>query len=589
MWINKIILSIFFVSVSCNKIEYTNISAIQNQLIVFKHMSQLLDLCFTNVTNPIVMSENVFNTFRLTAPKSLKRPIMIISTNFENKDIQLHLHSHPTYVLTAQSNMEFGKLLIKLRSSRFWNVASTFFLVLELEQCDESAFTLLFILWKVNSLSSFVVCHEIGRGTSLYIFNPFTKRAPDPWIEVELIYEPNPQFTAYRRPFSNDLTTCYNLDFDKTKFLDRYPIKVAAFTKQRDFIEKDVFPRLNVTVLKNIFQQANDADLAHNSLINDETDISQAQYDVNDAVDEDIDVIPVTMDMRFIIVTQKKTYRSLVRDIVGVFDLYSGIAVIVILLIITIMIILTNGYQIRLALLDVLKLLLSMGMDAPLDRFAMKILFFTAFIFIFTFDPALQGQLSAILTRPPSYNVETLKDLYDHKYHLHYYQSLHREMIGEELWTTVEDMRFLHPSLEAFPYKCLKLATQDDTVACIYPENMTIRDALEKQNLYISKTFLFQSNSVYLTRRDWPLKDQIHKNLLNAIESGFHQKFDRSMIKNPLKKKRKVDRIKKILKYDEVDAIDLEYFYVFFAFIQLLAILIFGIEYLIAQYRRRRQ
>ncbi|XP_057326419.1 uncharacterized protein LOC130668248 [Microplitis mediator] len=535
------------------------------------------------------MSENIFDAFRVTAPELLKRPIMIIHSNFEAKDVQLYLSSYPTYVLSVRTIKELKELLKKLMWSPFWNIASTFILVLKSEKCYISAFHLLTMLWDFNLLSSFVVCHEVGNGTSLYTFNPFTKRAPDPWISLKLIDRQIPQFTVYKRPFINDLTTCDNLNFDKTKFLDRYPIKLAASHKYHDFIERGVFTRMNITLIKTILRQTENSDPVFDSLTSGQNDISQAQYDVNDLANEYVDVIPVTGEMSFVIVTQKRTYMSLVREIVSVFDLYSGIAVIVILLIITIMIILTNGYQIRLALLDVLKSLLSMGMDSPLDRFAMKILFFTAFLFVFTFGPALQGQLSAILTRPPSYNVETLKDLYDHKYHLHYDEGLHRKIIEEELWTTVEDMRFLHPSLEVFPYKCLKLATQDDTVACIYPDNMTIKSALHKKNLYISKTFLFKSISVYVTRRHWPLKNRIYKRLLHAIESGFLQKIYRTMIKNPLKKKKKVDRIKKILKYDEVDAIDLEYFYVFFAFIQLLAILIFGIEYLIAQYRRRRQ
>ncbi|XP_057327780.1 uncharacterized protein LOC130669098 isoform X2 [Microplitis mediator] len=589
MWIKNIILSFFFVSVSCNKILYRDISALQNDLVVFKHTSQLLDLCFSNVTNPIVMSENVVDAFRVTAPELLKRPIMIINNNFEAKDVQLYLPSHPTYVLSVRTIAELEELLNKLRRSPSWNIASTFFLVLKTKKCNISAFLLLSKLWSFNLLSSFVVCHEVGHGTSLYTFNPFTKRAPDRWIKVKLIDMQIPRFTVYKRPFVNDLTIFDNLNFDKTKFLDLYPIKVAASNKYRDFIEQDVFPHLNVSVIKTMFRQTENSDPVFDSLIYGKKDISHSQYDVNDLPNEYVDAIPVTYDLSLVIVTQKRTFISRVREIVSIFDLHSGIAIIIILLIITIMIILTNGYQIRLAFLDVLRLLLSMGMDSPLDRFAMKILFFTAFLFVFTFGPALQGQLSAILTRPPSYNVETLKDLYDHKYHLHYDLSLHRQIINEELWTTVEDMSFLHPGFEVLPDDCLKLATQDNTVACIYLEHLTIKRALNEKNLYISKTFSFKTNFVYVTRRDWPLKDRIHKNLLNAIESGFRQKTFRSLIKNPLKKKKKVDRIKKILKYDEVDAIDLEYFYIFFAFIQLLAVLIFGIEFLVAQFRRRRR
>ncbi|XP_057334771.1 uncharacterized protein LOC130673667 [Microplitis mediator] len=257
--------------------------------------------------------------------------------------------------------------------------------------------------------------------------------------------------------------------------------------------------------------------------------------------------------------------------------------------IIDVLIIFHNGYQVRLAILDVLKLLMSMGMDTPLDRLAMKLTFFTAFLFVFIFGPSLEGQIFASLTRPPSQNVESLKDLYDQKYHVYYIQAIHNNVLGEELWKTEEEMKYLHPVPITFNVRdCVQLMMRDADVACIYI-NVGILTWAMKFDFHISKSFVFKKNFFYHHRSNWALGKRFYQRLLIFQELGLSNDALFLNARIASNKMKIVERKKKMLDHDIIDADDLTNLYVFMAFFQLLAIIIFGIEHIFAYYRRQRR
>lgn len=335
------------------------------------------------------------------------------------------------------------------------------------------------------------------------------------------------------------------------------------------------------------FKRTKGFDLLQNSLINGEQDISTTAYRIDLPHNKYVDIVPVNLEFTLAIVTQKRTFISSFREIIYLIDINSCIAIIIILLFMTIMIILHNEYQVDLAIFDILRLLLNMSILAPLRRFRMKIMFLMAFSFVFVFNPVFQGQLFAILTRPSSHTIESFRDLYIHRYHVHYCFDKHNEIIDQQLWSTVEEMRYLHPESNFSPDDCLKLATEDHTVACVYQSEFIVEKALNR-NLYVSKNFVLKNNFVFRTRKNWAVKDRLDKKVLNVIESGFLSKNKRDTLNNHLEKSRAQDRKKKIMDFQEVDAIDLEYLYVLMIFLYALAVLIFGIEYLIGRFRHPR-
>ncbi|XP_057318976.1 uncharacterized protein LOC130663642 isoform X1 [Microplitis mediator] len=297
-----------------------------------------------------------------------------------------------------------------------------------------------------------------------------------------------------------------------------------------------------------------------------------------------LNTVPFMQELSYIIVTQKANYISASYEIAHVFDINGAIAIIFLLLVITLLIVLHNEYQIGLAVLDVLKLLMSMGIDAPLDRLAMKITFFTGFFFVFIFSSLLEGQLFAVLTRPPTYNMESLKDLYDHKYHVYYTSSLREYILEEQLWKTDEDMKYLHPILELDPIDdCVKKVIENNRAACM-AQDWQLIDYAVKHNLHIAQRVVLKTPSFYHTHLFWALMDRFYHESLNLQESGMNV-FTTRLIKSR-KKLKAINRLSRIVDYRIIDAVDLTNLYVFMAFFQCLAVIVFGIEYIIGRYRR---
>ncbi|XP_057333741.1 uncharacterized protein LOC130672942 [Microplitis mediator] len=582
MWAYSIIMCLIFVSVTCDKNDFSTHSDSTSSSVIHTHMSQLLELCYSNVSNPIAMTPNLIDTVYQNPSNTLTAPIIILDDDFFAKDIQLYYPAYPTYVLSVDTQRQLINLMIKIRDSPLWNTASVFYVIGNTDQSCKNALQMTYTLWLFQCLSSFVICQGNDNRTMLQTLNPFTHRAPYPWVEVKKLNW-GLRSAFYEQPFINDKMLCDVLNFDKTQFLHGYKVKVTTLSPVDQFLQKYVFPSLNITPI-NIYGGQADKRLLANRV----HDISATLFSLNSADSKLFDIVPGVLEGEFAIVTQKRSFLSPFNQILSVFDVGDIIAIILILILFIIVIMLSNEYQILPAFMDVFKLLLRMGMDSPVDRLFMKINLFTALLFVFMFGPAIDAQLSAILTRPSSFEIETLQDLHDHRYHIYYHPSVHKTMIRTEIWTTVEDMKYLHPVDEELPDRCFERASMDDTVACIYQIQYVVTGVLKK-NLRISKNFVFKTSFVHWTRKDWPLKDRVDQQTFRAIESGFIDKHIHRPIRNTLKKMKAKERLKKILDYDKVDAIDLEYAYIFFAFIQLLAIVIFGIEYIIARWLRPRQ
>ncbi|XP_057339964.1 uncharacterized protein LOC130677280 [Microplitis mediator] len=586
MLMKNIILSALFASVSCYEFKNFKLSS-TNPPITHTNMAQLFELCFANTSNPIVITENLVETFHKNMPITIRAPVVIINKNFIRKNIQLYYPTHPMYILSVSSYGEMFELLQKLIHLPFWSQKSIFFVIFETTRACERSWEMIYALSMAELLSCIIVCSRTGNTTSLYTYNPFTRRAPNPWVEVnfDLVDWRGRPLTLYNQSFSNDHKICETLLFDKTKFLDGYPVIIAAQSKLSPLILNYTFTSLNMT--QKVINLNSD-DSIHLSVINRVCDISQL-YSPN--IDPRIvHTVPVITEKSYIIVTKKASYLSAVYEIAHVFDINGAIAIIFLLLLITLLIVLHNKYQVGLAVLDVLKLLMSMGIDAPLDRLAMKITFFTGFLFVFLFSPLIEGQLFAVLSRPPTYNMESLKDLYDHKYHVYCPEIVHKYILEEQLWKTDEDMKYLHI---ATPYNneiinCFKQVFENKKVACIFEEVLII-DAIVIKNLHISKRFMLKRSGFYQARKFWALADRFYHKSLNIQEAGIELRMRRQIGRTSRKKLKAKERLKRIADYQEIDAVDLTYLYVFMAFFQFLAVIVFGIEYIVGRYRRPRQ
>ncbi|XP_057321697.1 uncharacterized protein LOC130665374 isoform X2 [Microplitis mediator] len=550
--------------------------------------AQLFELCFANTSNPIAITENLVETFHKNLSITIKAPVVIINENFISKDIQLYYPTYPMYILSVSSDRDLWKIVEKLHFSPLWSQKSMFFVIFNTENSCERSVDILSVLWDAELLSIIVVCSRTGNETSLYTYNPFTNRAPNPWIKINmnLIDWRNRPLTLYNQSLTNDHKICESLFFDKTQVLDGYPVNIAARDKISTFYYDSLFNSINMTPQATYF--GSDVLSLYLSLVNESNDVSTI-YNPYYNDPSIFRTVPWMEDVLWIIVTQKANFQSASYEIANVIDINGAIAIIFLLLLITLLIVLHNKYQIGLAVLDVLKLLMSMGIDAPLDRLAMKITFFTGFLFVFFFSPLLEGQLFAVLTHPPTYNMESLKDLYDHKYHVYYPSGIESYILDEQIWKSNEDMKYLHNYSESYSLDdCLKLVRENNTVAIIDAESFILKSVVQ-HNLHISKRFKMNLSSFKHTRLFWALADRFYHKALHLQSSGIGVVLADKFTMKSRDKLRAKEKLKRIIDYQIIDAVDLTYLYVFMAFFQFLAIIVFGIEYIVGRYRRPRQ
>nr|ACE75261.1 hypothetical protein GFP_L5_0090 [Glyptapanteles flavicoxis] len=553
-------------------------------------MIRILELCYADGVNPIAVTPNLINSIyqNLDGPLSTVT-IFVLNDHIMTKELQLYYPSYPLYILSIDTTEQLDDLIYYLRSSPFWNLKSTIFVISNPEKSCRDAAAILKVLWRFDVLSSYAVCSETGNRTMIYTHNPFTERAPDPWTAVRTTNNPSVRWTLYHRFFVNDGKLCDSLTWDRARFLDGYPVKVVNSFRGREALEKLLLFSMNITS-RFLYVERSEKTLIILHLMNSQQDFSENMHELASLSDSNrlMDLVPVIFEISFVIVTQKRSFSSSFREMVLQFDISTFMAIVIIILLFIVFLFISDSvFRIGLGFLDFIYLLFNMEMDLPFHWLSIKIFFFIEILFMFTFGPDIGGQFLAVLSRPQSYKIESLQDLYTNRYHVYYFQGLQDKFMNEKLWETDEDKTFLNGEFDYSPNRCLELAVKDKTVACVFRSDYTVKRALEL-NLDVSQEFIFKVNTIVPTRKGWVLYERLYIKMLNIVEGGFRQIYDRDNISIPLKKKSTKDRIEQFEKYEEVDEIDLEYIFIGIAFCQILAVFVFGIEYLVAWLRRRR-
>ncbi|CAG5075729.1 Protein of unknown function [Cotesia congregata] len=272
-------------------------------------------------------------------------------------------------------------------------------------------------------------------------------------------------------------------------------------------------------------------------------------------------------EIKFSILTQKRTFDRLS---------------IIVILSVAIFILIHNYFAFGVSLLDVFSLIFNMGIMTPLGRLSMRIMFVIASFFIFSTSSAIQDEISALLAGPSRYSIETLQNLYDHRYHVFYDQELHQDILNQNIWVTDDDKKFLHSSdYRELIFQCTKNVRQNSTIACIYRTSLQLAFMKKFPNLYMSKNPVFTNYYAPWTRKNWALKKKFDKIGQSVFDSGLMNYDDRKRIINRLKKIRKKERIKASEQMDEVTENDLIPTYKIFGVSLIIALLIFCVKIMI--------
>lgn len=109
---------------------------------------------------------------------------------------------------------------------------------------------------------------------------------------------------------------------------------------------------------------------------------------------------------------------------------------------------------------------------------------------------------------------------------------------------------------------CLKQVIENNRVACIF-QNWQVIGYAAKYNLHISERFMLKVANFRQTQLFYALTDQFYYKSLNFQESGIKSVFFNLYTKQTRKKFKADERLKRIVDYLIIDAVDLTYLYIF--------------------------
>ncbi|XP_057328344.1 uncharacterized protein LOC130669442 [Microplitis mediator] len=582
--------------------ESTNLSDFHND------MKQLLELCFPDKLNPAVITVDLIDImFEISINEVVNASIVTIDYDFKSTMMKWHYPNHPSYILSAESDKKLKALLHEIKSSIIWNVESLVFVVGE--NCGK-AMKVLRMVWDIEALGSFYVCRDqVNKSTLVYTFNPYTDKAPEPWSRVKKKTSDN-RWTLYRQAFKNDSESCQSYHFDKTRILDGFPVKGYALNTLSDVSSNEFTPEAldgqianPYFVFENIFSMLNVTPVMHYCMIDDVPHsvrtkklFNNDKYDVwlkSQPLDllyyEYLDIIPLYSEEEgYMIVTNSRSVPILEEIADSMFSYQTLILSIIILTSIFVLILINNKFNFIETLFDILLLVLNMGMTTPIERLFMRITFLATSLFILMFNPALEGQLMAMLAKPSYRRVENLDDLHSNEYQVFFDDTIREYIADTQLWSSDSDKEYLYEQGTFDFGRCYNYITRDyagsvqleilvfDTIPFIdpvpmndsipvnvsYPINDSLsvnmssplkdgfsefdsvtkdslaacifaykyRESALGDNLYISKDLLFKSYNVFMSRKRWSLKNKIDKAAMNLFETGhihYAERFER--------------------------------------------------------------
>ncbi|XP_044582305.1 uncharacterized protein LOC123263524 [Cotesia glomerata] len=573
---------------------------------------EMIDRGFANNSNPLIISSDFVDGQVASGSIDNGSPLIVINDDLRRKQIVGFLPSYPTYILRFESMQKLVPLIFGLMGSTIWNIKSPIF-ILDISggTHDRNASMVLAFLGRLDILVSYYVCYDEKKdSTVVYTLNPYTQYAPPPWNQVKFANANSSRkikSTLYSLQYSGDLKNNYkNIYFDKTEHLDGHEIKLMAYIIQKN-VPEQYKQRHIIAYMKSVEKFKDDtlnslsdymkvtASFKISEINSDFVNVDAGfdeklfnnQYDAIDRMRQLADTNPRLTDfltqyreMHYSILTKKTNYLMVVTEID--INLQFILMTLLVLFLIAVLIIMNNKFNVSRGIMDIVSMSLNMGIISPMGRLSMKIIYFFGFLFIFVVMPEFQGQISAILSQPARRNVETLKDLFNKKYHVFYHPILTRDMFNAKLWLTEADQKYLHPSGFHDRYKCAKEAQQNSTIACIDLTEVQLRHYLRFQNLYVSKEITFKKYFVYWTKKNWALKDKINKVRSIPVETGLIYHYNEEITNNLWKKIEKMEKIKEAENYERIDFEILVFYVIVFAATLLWSLVIFGIELLVS-------
>lgn len=186
------------------------------------------------------------------------------------------------------------------------------------------------------------------------------------------------------------------------------------------------------------------------------------------------------------------------------------------------------------ALFDILRLIFSASILLPFNKLSKRIFFVWIFQLIVILNASFQSNLSAFLTRPFRYSIDTLHDLVTFNY------DIYTPIAYGQLINTVEinnlPVKFISES------DCGSYIVNNSHAACIEAPSRMLSWTTNTE-CHISKTNVVELYITLWCRDDWPLLKKFDSDALFMIEAGIYKYYRNKFLMIPLE----------ILYYKEID------------------------------------
>ena len=433
------------------------------------------------------------------------------------------------FVVTASSIPRLKQTLENLKNSPWWSHMASFLIIDELTPHDQNcsyAFKILSTAWRMNLLHAKLICHQKSKGPLIYSYNPYTNQAPLPWQLVKTYrIQINHPWTLLVQSYKDSREICKNLDFDKTKDLGGYEIRLSSFSviSDKNWSDTDLesISSLNGIFLNYIFRALNSTvkifvespksifNLTTSGFADMSLDAWYQQNNFNTSLSYPCGSSGIGS------VTQDRGHLSQIGKLLHVLDISSRYAVVTVFFITFVFFKFFLRQSVTSAILNIVRLICNTAVLNLPNNVTMRIYLSGLFIFALTIQGIYQGQLASLLTKEVNLqNINLLEDLENFNYTIHG---------NKDITSYLKIANFSGRIVSHDDVNCAKYVLEDPVAACIY-ESLILVDIAEEYNLHLSRDHLMKMFIVYLIREDWPVEEKLNTVISRLVEADIFQR-----------------------------------------------------------------
>ncbi|KAK0173050.1 hypothetical protein PV328_006304 [Microctonus aethiopoides] len=486
----------------------------------------IIQTCFSEHSHTQIISENLGQIFHRRFYDSNLSSIILINNKFKYINNNLLRLQIPIFILSIKSLSQLEIILLTIKSTTWWSIDSLFLILKSSKKSCVDASKILNITWELNLLSTLFICENLINGElMMYTYNPYTNRAPHPWKKIETAVNINNRWTLFQQKLTQGLENCASLNFDKTKFLDGYEMRVIGHPKTgvkwkpnkiyniTSFSKKLLLSQMSF--FTNLFLALNVTGVVYYDysgflingtasgylikLINGSCDMAINARTIYSAHSVS-QTYPLASD-KYVILSQ---HRNLLQPFEKILNYYSSnllLLTIVVFIISFIVMLIYINYKISSAAFEILRLILNTSIRKPLKMISIRIYFFGIFVLIIVLTATFQGHLSAFLTKPERFNPDSIEDLDKLSYDIYLRNSSN---LGINWLPFQEEHLNIIKGTDCYQY-----VLNDYNAACVGPLSRNLWPSVQ-YNLHISRKIIWEPYVEYWVRKDFPLLNKIN-------------------------------------------------------------------------------